>query len=70
MSQNTIYAAAYKLETEGKISEYSKLVGKKRRRVYYHLEKSGQEYLQQLNEDYLLVTTNVNCILTSLKEEE
>ena len=29
MSQNTIYAAAYKLENENKITEYPKLVGKK-----------------------------------------
>ena len=28
MSQNTIYAAAYKLENENKITEYPKLVGK------------------------------------------
>lgn len=68
LSQNTIYAAAYKLETEGRISEYTKLVGKKRTRVYYHLEKEGEEYLHQLNEDYLLVTTNVNRILESLKD--
>ncbi|MGN0452608.1 MAG: PadR family transcriptional regulator [Ruminococcus sp.] len=42
ISQNTIYTAAYKLVNEGKISEYSKLVGKKRTRVYYHLEVSGK----------------------------
>lgn len=29
ISQNTIYTATYKLEGDGKISEYSKLVGKK-----------------------------------------
>lgn len=28
ISQNTIYAATYKLKNEGKISEYPKLVGK------------------------------------------
>lgn len=35
ISQNTVYTATYKLETEGKISAYSKLVGKKRTRIYY-----------------------------------
>ena len=37
ISQNTVYAVTYKLVNEGKISEYSKLVGKKRTRIYYIL---------------------------------
>ena len=69
MSQNTIYAAAYKLENEGKITEYSKLVGKKRTRVYYHIEEEGLEYLDKLMNDYKMVTTNVNKILSSLDDE-
>lgn len=68
MSQNTIYAAAYKLENEGKITEYSKLVGKKRTRVYYHIEEEGLEYLDKLMNDYKMVTTNVNKILSSLAD--
>lgn len=66
ISQNTIYAAAYKLENEGKISEYSKLVGRKRTRVYYHIEEEGIEYLDKLVKDYQMVTINVNKILDSL----
>ena len=34
ISQNTVYAVTYKLVNEGKISEYSKLVGKKRTRIF------------------------------------
>ena len=66
ISQNTIYAAAYKLENEGRISEYSKLVGRKRTRVYYHIEEEGIEYLDKLVKDYQMVTINVNKILNSL----
>lgn len=68
MSQNTIYAAAYKLENEGKITEYSLLVGKKRTRVYYHIEEEGLDYLDKLMNDYQMVTTNVNKILSSLAD--
>ena len=68
MSQNTIYAAAYKLENEGKITEYSLLVGKKRTRVYYHIEEEGLKYLDKLMNDYQMVTTNVNKILSSLED--
>lgn len=66
MSQNTIYAAAYKLENENKISEYPKLVGRKRTRVYYHIEEPGIEYLKKLTADYYLSTTSVWKILDSL----
>lgn len=67
MSQNTIYAAAYKLENEKKISEFSKLVGKKRTRIYYHIEDTGLEYLDELTTDYNMVTTNVGNILKFLE---
>ena len=66
MSQNTIYAAAYKLENEEKISEYSKLVGRKRTRIYYHIEEPGLAYLEKLTSDYQMVTTNVCKILDYL----
>ena len=70
MSQNTIYAAAYKLEDEGKITEYSKKVGRKRTRVYYHIEPSGVEYLEKLRKEYGLVTDSVNKIFNYLEDPE
>ncbi len=69
ISQNTIYTAAYKLEREGKISEYSKLVGKKRTRVYYHLEPEGKEYLRDLLENYQNTTEGINKIFSALEEK-
>ncbi|MGN0448770.1 MAG: PadR family transcriptional regulator [Ruminococcus sp.] len=70
ISQNTIYTAAYKLESEGKITEYSKLVGKKRTRVYYHIESSGIEYLNGILENYKTTTYGVQNIFSALSEEE
>lgn len=67
ISQNTIYTAAYKLQNEGKISEYSKLVGKKRTRVYYHLEPSGKEYLEELLQSYKSTTQGVLRIFNTLE---
>ena len=65
ISQNTIYTATYKLEGDGKISEYSKLVGKKRMRVYYHIEKSGQDYLNSIKKNYFDTTNGVQNIFKS-----
>lgn len=69
ISQNTIYTAAYKLERDGKISEYSKLVGKKRTRVYYHLEPDGKEYLNELRENYQSTTEGISKIFLALEEK-
>lgn len=69
ISQNTIYTVAYKLEDDGKISEYSKLVGKRRTRVYYHIESKGKEYLNELLENFSAVTDGVFSLLKTLDEE-
>lgn len=65
ISQNTIYTATYKLENEHKISEYSKLVGKKRTRVYYHIEEEGRQYLDELIATYQATIAGIGRILES-----
>lgn len=50
------------------ISEYSVLVGKKRTRIYYHLEAPGEEYLKELQRDYSNMVDGVNAILNSLEK--
>ena len=69
ISQNTIYAAAYKLEDENKITEYSKLVGRKRTRIYYHIEDKGLQYLDKLTSDYRMVSANIGAILDYLDND-
>lgn len=68
ISQNTIYTVAYKLGDDGKISEYSKLVGKRRTRVYYHLEPKGKKYLDELMESFSAITDGVFDLLKTLEE--
>lgn len=70
ISQNTVYTATYKLEEENMISEYSKLVGKKRTRVYYHIEPAGKEYLKRISQNYQNMIVGVQKILTSIEKEE
>ncbi len=69
LSQNTIYTATYKLENEHRISEYAKLVGKKRTRVYYHIEPEGQQYLEELMATYQTTIAGINRILETPLEE-
>ena len=68
ISQNTIYAVTYKLENEGKISQYSKLVGKRRTRIYYHIEQGGKEYYAQLLSNFRDAYKGVENILLTLNE--
>lgn len=70
ISHNTIYTVMYKLEEEHMISEYSKLVGKKRTRVYYHIEPLGQAYLDELMENYKQMIGGVELIFNSFTKED
>lgn len=68
ISQNTLYTSTYKLIGEGMLSEYTRLVGKRRTRVYYHLEKKGEEYLAQLQENYRRNMQGVENIMTAIDD--
>lgn len=66
LSNNTVYTAIYKLENKEYISEYSRQVGRKRTRVYYHLEEKGAVYLDELFENYLNTMRGTNRVLRKL----
>lgn len=69
ISHNTIYTVMYKLEEKNMVREYAKLVGKKRTRVYYHIETAGERYLKELSELYHNMSDGVNYIFESFQEE-
>lgn len=68
ISPNTIYTVMYKLENEHMISEYSVLAGKKRTRIYYHIESAGETYLEELQHDYENMVSGMSAIFDSLKK--
>ena len=68
ISQNTLYTSTYKLIGEGMLSEYTKLVGKRRTRVYYHIEPKGIEYLQILKENYRRNIGGVQNIMDAVED--
>ena len=70
ISQNTIYTATYKLENEGKITEYSKQVGKKRTSIYYRIEQSGREFLKEISQNYKNTTDGIQKIMNVLSQEQ
>lgn len=69
ISPNTIYTVAYKLEQDGLISEYPTIVGRKRTRIYYHLEQKGKEYLSTITRQYEQVNQGIVRFFQTLNLE-
>lgn len=61
--EGSLYPVLYKLQEKGYISDRKVLVGRRMTRVYYHLEPSGQEYLQTLMAEYNAISTGVRMIM-------
>lgn len=53
----------YKLIDNGYITDYKKQVGRRMIRVYYHIEPSGQNRLEELTQEYLKTTQSIQAIL-------
>ena len=63
MLEGSLYPVLYRLSDAGYISEYTKLVGKRRTRKYYHLEEAGKEYYAQILSEYLEIIESIDKIL-------
>ncbi len=69
LSAGNMYPALYRLEEKGLISSYEKNVGKRMKRVYYHLTNEGRAELQEMLEDYKSVVNATNAIINFHKEQ-
>lgn len=63
--EGSLYPVLYKLLDAGYISDTKKLVGKRMTRIYYHLEPTGEEYLQALIREYEKVTEGVFTVVNA-----
>ena len=57
--EGSMYPVLYKLIDKGHITDYKKQVGKRLTRVYYHIEPSGQNRLEELTQEYLKTTQSI-----------
>jgi len=64
VSESTLYPTFYKLLDKKYISDKEVTIGKRRVRVYYHLEDAGRDRLFDLLEDYRSTTTGIEKILS------
>lgn len=61
--EGSLYPALYRLVDKNYISSYEKLVGKRRKRTYYHMEPSAQVYLNDLVQAYYEISKGVTSVL-------
>lgn len=61
--EGSLYPVLYKLEDQKLISNQKILVGKRMTRVYYHLEKEGEERLREMIQDYETVAEGIMKII-------
>ena len=61
--EGSMYPILYRLTEQGYISLYEVKVGKRQTRIYYRLEASGQDYLEQLKQSYYQYTDLISFLL-------
>ncbi len=66
IKEGSLYGPIYRLVDKKYISETRVLVGKRRTRVYYHLESTGMEYLRFMQETYAKITQGVTLIMDNI----
>lgn len=72
LQESSMYPTLYRLVEKGMITDRQEKVGKRRVRVYYHLEEAGREYLAVLRKEYCAICRGVLSILgiTAIKDLE
>ena len=69
LNMGAMYASLYRLKEDGCISDYEVVSGKRRVRVYYHLEEAGQARLKECIAEYLELQQAMNACLFSWGED-
>ena len=67
--ESTLYPTMYKLLQNKYISDREEQIGKRRIRVYYHLEYAGRARLSDLLDDYSQITAGIAKLLSCTKAD-
>lgn len=57
--EGSLYPVLYRMLDRGYISDRKELVGKRRTRVYYHLEEAGIVYLEEIKAEYFSLNRGI-----------
>lgn len=70
VTEGSLYPVLYRLIEKGCITDYSEKVGKRRTRVYYHIEKEGFEYLNEIKKEYFLMHSGILNLLNVTDKDD
>lgn len=68
--EGSLYPCLYKLEQMKMISSDKRLVGKRRERVYYHIEDVGRKALDEMKTAYKDISSGIEQILQWAASED
>lgn len=70
IQEGSMYPILYRMMDKGFISSRQELVGKRRVRVYYHIEPAGIEYLSEIKREYIMLNRGIFKVMqiTSLED--
>lgn len=70
ITEGSLYPVLYRMLEKGYITDRSEKVGKRRTRVYYHIEQSGINYLEEIKGEYFSLHNGIVSILNSTVEDQ
>ncbi len=63
LAESSMYPTLYRLVEKGYITDRQQKAGKRRMRVYYHLEDIGKQYLDSIRKEYCQISQGIFYIL-------
>ena len=63
IQEGSMYPTLYRMLDKGLISDRQELVGKRRVRVYYHIEPLGLDYLKEIKGEYISLNRGILKVL-------
>ncbi len=70
ITEGSMYPTLYRLIDKELISDRLELVGRRRTRVYYHLEDKGRAYLENLVNEYEATSKGIAAIMNYVPEKK
>ncbi len=70
ITEGSMYPTLYRLLDKELIADRLELVGRRRTRVYYHIEPKGVEYLEKLEKEYELTSAGIDAIMNYVPEDK
>lgn len=65
IQEGSMYPTLYKLIERKCISDHKEVIGKRRTRVYYHIEETGLKYLKEIVDEYNSLNEGISKIFNA-----